>query len=187
MTNSKKKKKKKKRFSQPGYRAIRNIVQLILNATNILEYQNELEDVLSDYSEEINQYRLSTQLQILKTKFVDSNEKTGSPVINYMKNNIGVQADFYSEIIVLLKLYLGSPAMNVASERSPSAMRHIKNWLRSEMSQEGLNHCMPLSIHKEKADEINLKNVANVLCEANEERRRTFGIFCDEDFLQLKT
>ena len=46
---------------------------------------------------------------------------------------------------------------------------------------------MPLSIHKEKADEINLKNVANVLCEANEERRRTSGIFCDEDFLQLKT
>ena len=77
--------------------------------------------------------------------------------------------------------------MNVASKRSPSAMRRIKNWLRSKMSQEGFNHCMPLSIHKEKADEINLKNVANVLCEANEERRRTSGIFCDEDFLQLKT
>ena len=34
---------------------------------------------------------------------------------------------------------------------------------------------MLLSIHKEKTDEINLKNVANVLfCEANEERRHTF-------------
>ena len=66
-------------------------------------------------------------------------------------------------------------------------MCHIKNWLRSKMPQEGFNHCMPLSIHKEKADEINLKNVSNVFCEGNEERRRTFGIFCDEDFLQLKT
>ena len=45
---------------------------------------------------------------------------------------------------------------------------------------------MLLSIHKEKTDEINLKNVANVFWEANEERRGTFGIFCDEDFLQLK-
>ena len=54
------------------------------------------------------------------------------------------------------------------------------------MSQERLNHCMLLSIHKEKTDEINLKNVATVFCEANEERRRTFGIFCDDDFLQLK-
>ena len=43
------------RFSQLRYRAIRNIEQLILNVINGLEYQNQLEDVLS----EINQYRLS--------------------------------------------------------------------------------------------------------------------------------
>ena len=80
----------KTRFSQLGYRTIRNIEQLILNVINGLEYQNQLEDVLSRYSKEINQYRLSTQLQILKTKFVDSNEKTASAVKNYMKNIIGV-------------------------------------------------------------------------------------------------
>ena len=54
------------------------------------------------------------------------------------------------------------------------------------MSQERLNHCMLLSIHKEKTDKINFKNVTNVFCEANEERRRTFGIFSDTYFLQLK-
>ena len=88
-----------------------------------------------------------------------------------MKNKIGVQADFYSEVIALLKLYLASRVTNSVSERSASAMRRLKNWLRSTMSQERLNHCMLLSIHKEKTDEINLKNVANVFCEANEERR----------------
>ena len=117
----------KTRFSQPGYRTIRNIEQLILNVINGLEYQNQPEDVLSHYSEETNQYRLSTQLQILKTKFLDSNEKSVSVVINYMKNNTGVQEDFYSEIIVLLKLYLASPATNAVSERSASAMRRFKN------------------------------------------------------------
>ena len=69
---------------------------------------------------------MSTQLQILKSKFVDSNEKTVSAVINYMKNNIGVQADFYSEIIALSTLYLASPATNAVSERSASAMRRFK-------------------------------------------------------------
>ena len=44
---------------------------------------------------------------------------------------------------------------------------------------------MLVSIHKGKTDEINLKVVANVFCEANEERRRTFGIFCYIHFLQL--
>ena len=53
-----------------------------------------------------------------------------------MKNNIGVQADFYSEVTALLKLYLASPATNAVSERSASAMRRLKNWLRSTMSQE---------------------------------------------------
>ena len=42
---------------------------------------------------------------------------------------------------------------------------------------------MLLSIHK-RADEI-WKKDANVFCEVNEERRRTFGIFFDTDFLQL--
>ena len=44
---------------------------------------------------------------------------------------------------------------------------------------------MLLSVHKEKTDEINLKNVANVFCEVNEDRRCTFDIFSETDFLQL--
>ena len=46
------------------------------NTVNGLKYRNQLEVVLSDYGEEINDYRLSTQLQILKTKFVNSSEKS---------------------------------------------------------------------------------------------------------------
>ena len=33
-----------------------------------------------------------------------------------------------------------SPATNAVSERSVSSMRRIKNWLRSTMPQERLNH-----------------------------------------------
>ena len=46
-----------------------------------------------------------------------------------------------------------------------------------------MNHSMLLSIHK-GTDEI-WKKGANVFSEANEERRRTFGIFFDTDLLQL--
>ena len=177
----------KTRFSQPGYRAVKNNEKLILNVIYGLEYQNQLEDVLSDYGEEINHYRLSTQLQILKTKFVDSNEKIVSAVINYIKNNFDVQTDFYSEVIVLLKLILKliSPTTNAVSERSASLMCRIKNWLRSTISQERLNDFMLLSIYNEKTDEISLNNAADIFCKVNEERRRNFGIFCNTDFLHL--
>ena len=78
---------------------------------------------------------MSTQLQILKTKFIDSNEKTVSAVINYVKNNIDAPTDFYSKIIALLKLYLVSPATKAVGERSAPSMCRTKNWLRSTMSQ----------------------------------------------------
>ena len=120
------------------------------------------------------------------TKFIDTNEKTVSAAMNYMKNNNFVQTNFYySEIIVLLKIYLVSPAAHAVSERPTSSTRRIKVGLKSAMSQERLNECMLLSIQKEKTDKIALKNVADVFCEGNEKRRRTFGIFCETDFLHL--
>ena len=75
--------------------------------------------------------------------------------------------------------------MNAVNERSASSMRRIKNWLRSAMSRDRLNNCLLLPIHKEKTDKINPRNVANVFCEVNEDKRPTFGIFCNTDFLQL--
>ena len=44
----------KTRFSQPGYRAIKNIGQRILNELIGLEYKNQLRDALFEYGEEIN-------------------------------------------------------------------------------------------------------------------------------------
>ena len=75
----------KTRFSQPGYRAVKNIEQLILNFITGLEYQNQLEDVLSDCGEEIYYYRFSTQPQTLKAKFVDSNEKMYKQISTQIK------------------------------------------------------------------------------------------------------
>ena len=118
----------------------------------------------------------------MKTKFIDSNEKTISAVINHVKNNIIEQTDFYPGIITLLKFYLAPPASNDVGKRSASPMCHVKNWVRSTMSQERLNHCMLLLINKEKTDETNLKDV--IFCETNEERRCNFSIFCDRE-LQL--
>ena len=74
----------------------------------------------------------------MKTRFIDSSEKTASAVITCLKNNTGAQTDFYSEIIGSLKLYLVSSATNAASGRSASSMGCIKNWLRSTISQEPL-------------------------------------------------
>ena len=42
-----------------------------------------------------------------------------------------------------------------------SALRRVKSYLRSNMTQECLNHLMLLRIYKEKVDSLNLKEVLN--------------------------
>ena len=60
-----------------------------------------------------------------------------------------------------MKLITVMPATNASSERSFSAIRRLKSYLRSTMTQERLNHLMMLHIHKDITDSIDLSDVAN--------------------------
>ena len=51
-------------------------------------------------------------------------------------------------------LVLIMPATNAASERSFSALRRLKTYLRSTMQQSRLNNIMLLSINKDRVDKL---------------------------------
>ena len=74
-------------------------------------------------------------------------------------------------------LILIVPATNATSERSFSALRRVKTYLRSTMSQERLNHLMMLNVHKEQLDSLDLKKVANEFCAVRNYRAHVFGVF----------
>ena len=59
-----------------------------------------------------------------------------------------------SEVCVLASLMLVKPATNAISERSFSALRRIKSYLRATMSQERLNQSMVLHVHKHLTDPL---------------------------------
>ena len=61
---------------------------------------------------------LATQLQLVETKFIESEEKSIPGIISYMKQCSGVEREFFLEITMLLRLYLVSPVTNAVSERS---------------------------------------------------------------------
>ena len=58
------------------------------------------------------------------------------------------------------------PATNAVSERSFSALKRVKTYLRSTMGESRLNHFMLLHVHKELAD-----------VEDNQRRKQLFGKF----------
>ena len=57
---------------------------------------------------------------------------------------------------------------NAVSERSFSAMKRVKTYLRSTMTDNRLNHTMTLHIHKEETDTLDLVSIANEFCEMTE-------------------
>ena len=66
----------------------------------------------------------------------------------------------FSEVTTLVKILLVIPATNATSERTFSALRRIKTYLRTTISQARLNHLMVLHVHKDRTDNLDLKQVA---------------------------
>ena len=55
-----------------------------------------------------------------------------------------------SEVIKVAKILLVMPATNAISERSFSAMKRVKTYLRSTTTDSRMNHLMVLHVHKER-------------------------------------
>ena len=56
----------------------------------------------------------------------------------------------FGDVNALLQLLVISPASSTEAERSFSALRRLKTWLCSTMSQERLNHVMICHVHQEE-------------------------------------
>ena len=77
----------------------------------------------------------------------------------------------------LLRLLLTSPASSCEAERSFSALRRLKTWLRSTMTQTRLNHVAICHVHRDMLSEISGQEIAEEFVRANDARCRVFGKF----------
>ena len=93
-----------------------------------------MNDVSRFYGSDISNSILETQLLSFQNLFED---KTISfyRIIEAFKNNTQNKV-LFSEVFVILKLLLASPATNASSERSFSAMQQVNTYLRSTMGQQ---------------------------------------------------
>ena len=80
--------------------------------------------------------KLPTQLEVFSHNFKCEGEVVLSDVLKFFRNCIPGQLELMSEVCKLVKLLLVMPATNAESERSFSAIRRIKTYLRSTMSQQ---------------------------------------------------
>ena len=77
----------------------------------------------------------------------------------------------------LLRIYLTVPMSSATAERTFSALRRVKNYLRTTMTQKRLNNVMLLHAHKQRTDDLNLREIATEFIGRNSRRRNYFGSF----------
>ena len=105
----------------------------------MLTNSDELRFVLEHYSNDFKSDLLKVHLDLFTANFetpdIDRTSITLQDVITYGKTLTEAQKDLMSEVCLLLKLILVMPATNAVSERSFSALRRIKTFLRTTMTQ----------------------------------------------------
>ena len=81
----------------------------------------------------------------------------------------------FREVETLLRLLLVCPVTSCQAERSFSALRRLKNWLRNTMGQVRLNSATICHVHKHRLDEIDLRLICKEFIGRTETRRNAFG------------
>lgn len=169
----------KQRFNQPGYGVYRHLEDLLLKAARCEDYKAEFDFVVKFYGDDFHPSLLKTYLELLSTCFreLGNSRPTLVEITEYFKGLSPAARGNMSEICTLLRILIVMPATNVVSERSASALRRVKTYLRTTMSQLRLNNLMTLHIHKEKTDNLSLRCCLNDFVTGNEHRLTLFGTF----------
>ena len=137
-------------------------------------FDDDLEEIVSFYGSDLEAVTLQTQLETFSGQLEE--QSTIEDVIKYIKGFSSDERHFFSEIVTLITLILVNPATNAVSERSFSAMKRVKTYLRSTMSQERLNSLMVLHVHKQQTDQLSMAVIGNQFIN-KEHRKDIFGQF----------
>lgn len=84
--------------------------------------------------------------------------------------------ELMNEVFKLVQLISIVPASAASAERSFSALRRVKTYLRTNMTQKRLTHLLLLHIHESKTAKINLDSIVKDFVSRTAERKGVFGI-----------
>ena len=92
-------------------------------------------------------------------------------------NSQEVYKSLLSEVHKLIRLFLTLPVTSAISERTFSALRRLLTYLRATMTEERLNNCLMLHVHKDVTDSLSITVIAEEFVSTNEDRKKHFGPF----------
>ena len=149
-------------------------------------YENKVREICSIYIGDIDKSRLEAQLPLLRpTATALEFELTKFTIYDLFKLFQGLDYSrkiAMSEVINVAKSLLVMPAASAINERSFSAMKRVKTYLRSTTTDSRMSHLIMLHVHKERVDNRSMINVANEFLErVPDSRKQIFRKFTKSD------
>ncbi|KAJ1294938.1 hypothetical protein BS78_01G184600 [Paspalum vaginatum] len=151
----------------------RNIFGFLLSSSTLKSLNdNELEkccikfaDTFShDGSSDVEVHELISELRLMKFTLPDG-------VLSAMEIFEHVtKVDCYPNASIVYRILFTVPVTVASAERSFSKLKLLKNYLRSVMTQERLNHLATLCIEKKLLDEIDINSIINDFVSQNVRR-----------------
>lgn len=122
----------KERFNQPDLEKLKQIENVLLTG--------KICDVIGEYPE-----------MDMENKFMTTGE-----AVDILKQMPSEVRGLFDEVEKLVRLLLVVPVASAEAERSFSALKRLKNWLRSTMTQQRLNNVSVCHVHQTALDLIDV-------------------------------
>ena len=169
------------RFDQPDFAIYMHDENVLLSCVTGDDVTESIQKVVGFFNGDFTLESLTRHLQVFAANFRAENGQSKSrsivDVFTYLQKLSSAERSLMSEVTKVAELLLVAPATNATSERSFSILRLVKQYLRSTMTEERLNHLMTCSIYKDRLDKLNLQEVANSFISGHENRMHMFGLF----------
>jgi hypothetical protein len=162
----------KRRFDQSGLAVAAQRERLLIRAA-----QTTLSDEpdLPPLPSGINKRRLGAELMMLNDLCRDKNIQDIQTLGVIFAASQPETRRVFSSVEQLLALCLCCPISVAGSERSFSALRRLKTWVRSNMTQTRLSNLALMHIHSDILDTIDVDALVEEFCSRTSERRSVFG------------
>ena len=82
----------------------------------------------------------------------------------------------FKQVTRTIELCLSLPVSAASSERSFSALKRLKTWLRSTMTQKRLTQTSLMHVHQEILDSLDVARLMSTFVSKTAERRAVFGV-----------
>ena len=160
----------RERFEQEGIREVRLLEKLLLEEVSAAEVVRTAEQIKS-WPPELVPQDLGAQLHVFRSaaKFISITEAVSA------FRELGTGNFLLPQVKALLRALLVIPASTATPERSFSALRRLKSWLRATMGQERLNALAIAHVHGDRVKNVSIDSLITEFVSKSDSRKLTFG------------